>query len=364
MKQNILKVGTVMGLLLLIGVFSSCDNTKNDNKNQEQGNIATTEETIEKLAVEYRKPIVFITGNDKGNSHFYDSARVYFKEKNYEIINGKYSVEEIISWMNNNTTENPYGEVHIVNNNNPFRAMNLETVVNGDKVTAETLQKTITKGALPSVKSEAITDDTRIIFHTNQLAENTDLINTLKSAFITENKIPQVVASPYYNVFGGEFSNHYLAQPYYVFYPTANSPGKVDLSKEIAKKYPEEKEIAWYDALNNERERYVGEPYTIQYTIPVNLELDYHNSDNEIPHFVMQEEIMDFIASEEALMKEVEKTNIPVEKFRWTYTVKNSQLIIKGKSSALCVLKPLTKPYGELEHVKPDTNNKRLYAMK
>ncbi|MDX8554742.1 hypothetical protein MK851_14060 [Tenacibaculum sp. 1B UA] len=364
MKQNILKVGTVMGLLLLIGVFSSCNNTKSDNKNQELGNIATTEETIEKPAVEYRKPVVFITGNDKGNNHFYDSARVYFKEKNYEIINGKYSVEEIISWMNNNATENPYGEVHIVNNNNPFRAMNLETVVNGDKVTAETLQKTITKGALPSVKNKAITDDTRIIFHTNQLAENTDLVNTLKSAFITENKVPQIVASPYYNVFGGEFSNHYLAQPYYVFYPTANSPGKVDLSKEIAKKYPEEKEISWYDALNNERERYVGEPYTIHYTIPVNLELDYHNSDNEIPHFVMQEEIMDFIASEEDLMKEVEKTNIPVEKFRWSYTVKNSQLIIKGKSSALCVLKPLTKPYGELEHVKPDTNNKRLYAMK
>lgn len=364
MKQNILKVGTVMGLLLLIGVFSSCNNTKRDNKNQELGNIATTEETIEKSVVEYRNPVVFITGNDKGNNHFYDSARVYFKEKNYQIINGKYSVEEIISWMNNNATENPYGEVHIVNNNNPFRAMNLETVVNGDKVTAETLQKTITKGALPSVKNEAITDDTRIIFHTNQLAENTDLVNTLKSAFITESKIPQVVASPYYNVFGGEFSNHYLAQPYYVFYPTANSPGKVDLSKEIAKKYPEEKEISWYDALNNERERYVGEPYTIHYTIPVNLELDYHNSDNEIPHFVMQEEIMDFIASEEDLMKEVEKTTIPVEKFRWTYTVKNSQLIIKGKSSALCVLKPLTKPYGELEHVKPDTNNKRLYAMK
>lgn len=364
MKQNILKVGTVMGLLLLIGVFSNCDNTKSDNKNQELGNVATTKETIEKPAVEYRKPVVFITGNDKGNSHFYDSARVYFKEKNYEIINGKYSVEEIISWMNNNATENPYGEVHIVNNNNPFKAMNLETVIKGDKVTAETLQKTITKGSLPSVKSEAITDDTKIIFHTNQLAENTDLVNTLKSAFITENKIPQVVASPYYNVFGGEFSNHYLAQPYYVFYPTANSPGKVDLSKEIAKKYPEEKEISWYDALNNEKERYVGEPYTIQYTIPVNLELDYHNSDNEIPHFVMQEEIMDFIASEEALMKEVEKTNIPVEKFRWTYTVKNSQLIIKGKASALCVLKPLTKPYGELEHVKPDTNNKRLYAMK
>ncbi|WP_428742886.1 hypothetical protein [Tenacibaculum sp.] len=364
MKQNILKVGTVMGLLLLIGVFASCNNTKKNDKSQELGNIAQLEETTEKPVVEPRKPVVFITENDKGNSHFYDSARVYFKEKNYEVINGKYSVEEIISWMNKNATENPYGEVHIVNNNNPFKAMNLETVVNGEKVTVESLQKAINEDRLPSLKDKAITDDTKIIFHTNQLATNTDLINTLKSAFITESKIPQVVASPYYNIFGGEFSNHYLAQPYYVFYPTANSPGKVDLSKEIAKKYPEEKEIDWYNALNNERERYVGEPYTIQYSIPVNLELDYHNSDNEIPHFVMQEEIMDFIAGEEALMKEVEKTNIPVEKFRWTYIVKDSQLIIKGKSSALCVLKPLIKPYGDLEHVKPDTNNKRLYAMK
>ncbi|TDQ29934.1 hypothetical protein [Tenacibaculum caenipelagi] len=364
MKQNILKVGTVMGLLLLIGVFASCNDTKKNDKNQELGNIAQLEETTKKSVVELRKPVVFITGNDKGSSHFYDSARVYFKERNYEVINGKYSLEEIISWMNKNATKNPYGEVHIVNNNNPFKAMNLETVVNGEKVTVESLQKAINEDRLPSLKDEAITDSTKIIFHTNQLATNTNLINTLKSAFITENKIPQVVASPYYNIFGGEFSNHYLAQPYYVFYPTANSPGKVDLSKEIAKKYPEEKEIDWYDALNNEKERYVGEPYTIQYSIPVNLELDYHNSDNEIPHFVMQEEIMDFIASEEALMKEVQKTNIPVEKFRWTYIVKDSQLIIKGKSSALCVLKPLIKPYGDLEHVKPDTNNKRLYAMK
>ncbi len=364
MKHQILKVGTVMGLLLLIGVFTSCNNTKKDNKNQEQGNIAKLEKVTEKPVIEFRKPVVFITGNDKGNSHFYDSARVYFKEKNYEVINGKYSIEEIISWMNKNATENPYGEVHIVNNNNPLKPMNLETVVNGEKITAKSLQKAINEDRLPLIKDETITDDTKIIFHTNQLATNTDLVNTLKSAFITENKIPQLVASPYYNVFGGAFSNHYLAQPYYVFYPTANSPGKVDLSKEIAKKYPEEKEIDWYDALNNERERYVGEPYTIQYTIPVNLELDYHNSDNEIPHFVMQEEIMDFIANEENLLKEVQKTNIPVDKFRWSYIVKNDQLIISGKASALCVLKPLTKPYGDLEHLKPDTNNKRLYAMK
>ena len=48
MKQNILKVGTVMGLLLLIGVFTSCNDTKKENKNQELGNIAKLDEVIEK----------------------------------------------------------------------------------------------------------------------------------------------------------------------------------------------------------------------------------------------------------------------------------------------------------------------------
>ena len=98
--------------------------------------------------------------------------------------------------------------------------------------------------------------------------------------------------------------------------------------------------------------------------MPIKWELDYHNSDDDIPTFVMQEELMDFIANDEDLIKDLKKTQIPVEKFRWTYKIKNNKLIIKGKSSVLCVLKPLTKPYGDLEHVQPDTTNKRLYAMK
>ncbi len=361
MKQHILKVGIVMGLLLLIGTFTSCEETKKSNK-QELGNIANKEETVNKINLISRKPIVFIAGYDKGNSTFYDSARVYFKEKKHQIINEEYSLEEIIIWMNKNATENPYGDIHIVNYSNPFKGMNLETVVNGDKVTAESLQKSINKGTLPNLE-KAITTNTKIVFHSNGLGKNTELLKSLKQAFST-NEAPQVVTSTYFSVFGGQFSNHYLAKPYYVFYPTANSPGKVDLSKEIAKKYPKENEINWFDALTNERERYIGEAYTQQFSVPVNLEVDYLHSDNEIPTFVMQEELMDFIANDESLMKDMNKLNIPVDKFRWTYKIKNNKLIIKGKTSVLCVLKPLTKPYGDLEHIKPDTNNKRLYAMK
>jgi hypothetical protein len=148
-----------------------------------------------------------------------------------------------------------------------------------------------------------------------------------------------------------------------VFYPTANSPGKIDLSKEIAKKYPEEKDIDWYDALNNEKERYIGEAYTNQFSIPVKFELDYHNSDDEVPSFENQEEIIQFIQLKESLYADFVKLQIPLNKFRWTYTIKNSSLTISGNTTGLIVLKPLIKPYGELQHIEPDTNNKRLYAM-
>ena len=75
-------------------------------------------------------------------------------------------------------------------------------------------------------------------------------------------------------------------------------------------------------------------------------------------------EIMDWIEQDEKLMKVLSSYNIPLEKFRWRSIVKGNKLIIKGKTTVLCVLKPLIKPYGDLQHVEPDTNNLRLYAIK
>ncbi len=361
MKNIIKKAGIILTVVLLIGQFTSCKKSVKETtplaihlENQQE------KETLEVLKL--RKPIVFITGIDKGENLFYINARSYFKEKNIQIIEGAYSLEEIILWMNKNATKNPFGEIHIVNKHIFGKGLSLETVVNGEKITAETLRKSIIQGEIPELHN-VVTNNTKIIFHSNGLGENTALIHILKEVFMTD-KVPSIVASSYYSVFGGEFSNHYLAKPYYIFYPTANSPGKVDLSKEIAKKYTEEKEIDWYNALNNETERYIGEAYTKQFLVPVKWEFDYHNSDNEIPNFTSQEEIMDWIEENEELNNEIAKIEIPLEKFRWKWSVKNSTLTIKGRTTVLCVLKPLLKPYGDLKYIEPDTNNKRLFALK
>ena len=93
------------------------------------------------------------------------------------------------------------------------------------------------------------------------------------------------------------------------------------------------------------------------------FEFDYTNSDNEMPKFKSAEAIMDWIEQDEELSKMMSKYNIPLEKFRWRSTVRGNKLIIKGKVTVLCVLKPLIKPYGDLQHIEPDTENLRLYAM-
>ena len=363
MKAAFRKSVLATAIILTSSLFVNCD--KKVAIKEIKANTLALETSLDynvKEEVVTRNPLVFITGYDKGYETYYNNARSFFKEKQFEIVEDQYSLEEIINWLNNNESENPYGEIHIVNKSNPFKGMTLETVIKGEKVTAETLRKNITKGTLPILK-ESVNGNSKIIFHANGLGENKELMDTFKDAFCAD-ELPNVVASPYYSIFDGEFTKHYLAKPHYVFYPTAYSPGKVDLSKEIAKKYPEEKDINWLDALNNKEERFVGEAYTTQFNIPLKFELDYHNSDEEVPTFENQEEIMDFIEQQEVLYFEVEQLNIPIEKFRWSYQMKNSTLIIKGKTTGLVVLKPLIKPYGELQHITPDTNNKRLYAMK
>lgn len=356
------KSAVAAAIILTASTFVNCNKTATIKESETATLIAENHvnQNIKK-ELSARKPIVFITGFDKENETYYNNARAYFKEQQFEIVEDQYSLEEIISWLNKNEIENPYGEIHIVNKSNPYKGMTLETIVNGEKITAESLRKNITKGTLPILK-ESVNANSKIIFHADGLGENTELMNTFKDAFCTD-ELPNVVASPYYSIFDGEFTKHYLAKPHYIFYPTANSPGKTDLSKEIAKKYPEEKSINWLDALNNTEERFIGEPYTTQFTIPVEFILDYHNSDDEMPTFETPEEIMDFIEQQEQLYTEIEKLNIPLEKFRWNWKVKNSTLKITAKTTGLVVLKPLIKPYGELKHIEPDTNNKRLYAM-
>ena len=183
--------------------------------------------------------------------------------------------------------------IHIVNKSDPYRGLSLETIVRGEKLSSESLRRSITKGTLPALNTN-VNSKTNFIFHANGLAENQDLMTTLKDA-LCASEFPIIRASPYHSLFNGNYSEHYLAKAYYVYYPTGHSPGKVDLSKEIARRYADEKNIDWYEALQNHEERFVGDVFSKQFTVPLKFELDYHNSDDEIPIINDQKQMIAFL---------------------------------------------------------------------
>ncbi|MCG1036899.1 hypothetical protein [Polaribacter sargassicola] len=303
--------------------------------------------------------IVFIAGFDKDDNQYYNNARSYFKQKKFKIIEDTYSLEAIINWLNKNENETFFYEIHIVSHSNPWRGMSLKTLENGERITIETLQEVLKNKSLPKLHKKRI-ENANIIFHSCGLGENKKLLQVLKSAF-SNDKTPNIIASPHFNVFDGSYNNHYLAKPFYVFYPTSKSPGKTDLSKEIAKKYPTEKQINWLKSLNKKQESYVGEPYSYQFNIPVKWEFDFTNSSEKTPTFSNDDEIMDWIIDKEEISKELLKLNIPIEKYRWNYKVTNNKLIILGKTTVICVLKPLITTKKSVKHSLTDINNTDLY---
>lgn len=345
-----------MVLLTFSLAFIGCETKKNDTKK-----VATTYVTTEQTNVipTYREPLVFITGKERDS--FYINAKKYYENKQFEVVTEAFSLQEIIDWLNNNFDERLYTDIYIVSKSNPWKGLDMEASINSGNLTLKSLRNALIDGKLPKL-TNGITDETSFIFDASTLADNTELLETLKAALSSTNINPTIIATPFYNIYGGAFSDHNLAKPYFGFYPTAQSPGKTDLSKEFAKKYPNEKEINWYDALNNESERYVGEAYTIQYNFPVQWEFSY-NGDEEVPYFEDAEEIMTWIRDNEELYNEIKAFNIPLEKFRWDSKTKSNKLIIKGITTVLCVLKPLIKPYGDLQHIEPEIDNLRLYTV-
>jgi len=359
MNKVILTVSKVIVTIALITSFAKCKNeTKSANKSAVSEAIISAESKSEEKV---RKPVVFITGIDGNKDNYYTNARTFFKNKNFETVDNQYSVEEIITWLNRNRNGLNYGEIHIVNKSNPFEGMNLETTIRGEKVSENSLKNALLNHKIPKLENK-ISSNTKIIFHANGIAENKDLLASFKTIFSSKES-PQILASTYNSIFDDTFSDHHLAKAYYVFYPTAESPGKIDLSKEIAKKYASEKEIDWFDALNNEQERYVGEAYTTKYNIPVKFELDYTISDNEVPVLRNKNEIINFITEDQNLASKIKTMKIPLDKFRWTAEIIRNKLIFKGMTTVLSVQKPIIKPYGDLEHVEPKIDNARFYAI-
>jgi hypothetical protein len=349
-------------ILLLISLFlGSCEKINIASSLQKGSIIAMTdvlhEYTEETDAVLKGSTIVFIAGFDEGDSAYYAQASSYFKNKNLKVVEGLYSLEEIIAWLN--AYENKLTEIHIVSHSNPWRGMALQTKQEGPRITQETLQQALAERQWPKAP-ENMDENTHIIFHSCGLGNNTPLLSLLQKVF-SNSKTPQVLASPYFNVFGGKYAAHYIARPYYVFYPTAHSPGPLALAQEMRTSYPNKK-IDWFTALKTREETTIGTPYSYRFNIPVTWQFEFETV-SDIPSLEAKNDIKAFIQEDPAIMEAMAALEIPIDTFRWQTKVRGNILTIHGKTTVLSVLEPVMNEQDSGAYLFPEATNRAIYTI-
>lgn len=304
--------------------------------------------------------VVFIAGFDEGNNTYYSNARNYFEGKKMNVVDNLFSLEEIIKYINHESNNHTnFDEIHIVSHSNAWLGMSLKTSKTGERITLKTLRNSNQENNSAEIKN-GITKETKIIFHSCGLGENIALLKELKNTFTTEHS-PIIYASSFFNVFGGKFADHYLAKPYYGYYPTAESPGPTQLSKEFKMAYPEI-QIDWFTALKTRYESSLGEAYSFKFNIPVVWEITF-DTNVDIPKLEDSEAIMDWISESPEMAEVLFELNIPMEKYRWRSKIHGDKLVIKGKTTVLCVLAPILQQDDSNEYRNMQLDDSSLYQI-
>jgi len=213
-------------------------------------------------------------------------------------------------------------------------------VENGRKwgrITTKTLEAAKSNNEIPTLKN-GINQETKIIFHSCGLGQNRELLQELKAIFAAK-EAPKVYASSFFNVFGGKYAPHYLAKPYYNFYPTAESQGPAALAGEFKELY-DITDMDWWNAIENRQETSMGKAYSYKFNIPVDWGFAFDSS-TAIPELKDREAIMDFVSESSEMAEALWRLKIPLEKYRWKSEIQGNTLIIKGQTTVLCVLEPI-----------------------
>jgi len=306
------------------------------------------------------KSVVFIAGYDEGDNTYYSNAKKYYETKGMMVVDTLFSLEEILIWLNENSNQEiVYDEIHIVAHSNPWLGMSLQTTSTGERITLKTLKEASDKSKLPKL-NKVINQETKIIFHSCGLGQNRPLLQALKAVFTVE-EAPKVYASAFFNIYSGKFAPHYLAKPYYNFYPTAESEGPAALADEFKKLY-NQTNIDWRNAIENREETRIGEAYSYKFNIPVEWEVTF-DAETEIPELNDRDAIMDFVSDAPEMTEALYQLNIPLEKYRWKSEIRGNTLIIKGKTTVLCVLEPILETEDTNEYRNTTLTDGFLYQI-
>jgi len=341
---------------LSLAIFFTASNfIINDNYETIKRHHFQIKESIEENIVEKREKIVFILGVDKvEDNQYYNLAKDYYrfnpKNKGALIIDTCLSLNSVKKFLNDNPPKNhlPWGKINLIVHSNEWTGISVPIFENGKRATYNLLSNAINTNRFEPIKTKFIDKNSNLEIKACGFGKNKKFVNLLGKAFGCSN----VSASENFVMYEkiGNYPEQYEAKSYYGYFKTGYRPANLLLREQLSKKYPNEK-IDWLSALSRKKPRFFGDAYHYYFNVPVKWTITFATK-SERPIFKSENEKITWLKAQTDLIKSIEKTKIPFDKFRWQLKYKNytfedgitdPAIEINGKSSVLCVLKAITE---------------------
>ncbi len=335
------------------------------------------------MAAEERESITFIMGEDKSSDNpYYAEAEKYYRMNPttfYEqLVTTCRSLQEVLDYLETHPTDNgePYGTVNVVVHSNEWKGVGMSIVPNGDRINTSNLRNAIDEGIIHSLSDEVVDFETEIMIYGCGLGNNEELLDLFAEAFGGNDiERPVVRSSKLFIQYASttDESRRYLAENWYGFFKTGYRPSDSELAQQLEVRY-EEEEVEWLEALSRTEPRFAGDSYHYYFNVPVNWMVTY-GSEIEMPKINTAQEQEAWLNNQTELKEALAATNIPMDKFRWTFKKTSHTfedgttepgIYVSGKSSILCVLRAMTiENYDHPERplpFEPELTDERFYT--
>ena len=323
-----------------------------------------------------RTDITFILGEDIDRDNpYYKNAADYYRnhpvERTEWITRECRSLKDVQKYLGKYAGEQAWGDINLVAHSNEWRGMGVPVSGESGRTTKEQLTAAIDSEVLRPLDDSVIDHQTQINISACALGKDQQFLEMLAFAFGgNDTETPIVRSSKYFMSYMSWEGNTYKYHTayYQTSYPTAYRPANIILANELSANYPED--AAYFrDALSRKTPRYPGDSYHNFFNIPVNWIVTFPTVE-ERPLLETKEEELCFLYEQEELLEVVATHQIPVDKFRWQFKMidhtfddgtTEPAILIKGKSSVLCVLQAITKT-GTAEPFIPELANDQFYT--
>jgi hypothetical protein len=312
-----------------------------------------------------RLSIAFILGEDKeaDNPYYAEAMRYYTTHaegKTDFIITTCRSLTEVKDYLKKNAlcNDNPWGKIHLVSHGNQWTGLSVKVTPDSKRATVDRIVEYTQSGMFELLDHTVVDSQTTIFLHGCGVGNNRDLVNAVRKFFSGKNEQPIIFAPKlfeYYASSGSEKnlqSQHYLAQSWFVNYPMGDKPSSGSLTSELREKYNDAR-VDWQSALSHEQPRWIGDAYHYTFEVPVKWIIAV----DSVPDLTEENQNV-WLHDQQQIVDELKALQIPVEKFKWSFSSgytetksggKSRAVFVKGYCTMLCVLQVLTD--GQNEHL-------------